>query len=66
MKKYNEQSLSAYGKFPRTLEQAFPSTMQAGAAITGPFTKHPKTKWKTLLIAAFAYLAVALFFYVKG
>jgi hypothetical protein len=40
--------------------------MQAGAAITGPFTKHPKARWKTLFIAALVYLAVVLFFYVKG
>ena len=60
------EPISTYGRFPRTLEQAFPATMQAGAAITGPFTKHPKARWKTLFIAALVYLAVVLFFYVKG
>lgn len=60
------EPISTTGRFPRNLEQAFPATMQAGAAISGPYRKGVKINWKVVFWIA-VYIAFSVGFYtMKG
>lgn len=64
--KVKMQPISTTGRFPRNLEQAFPATMQSGAAISGPYRKGVKINWKVVFWVA-VYIAFSVGFYtMKG